>query len=572
MPEARVKIPKKIAVRPDRPAQDNIPQSRGARNRMWAQARAYIDQRGLVPPIPINDLKIHAENLVKEMGDAYAGTEDFAAVLINNESWRDVLAGIPFERRLLLMPVCLRYEKECPAPFDELGLLCKECGQCSIHDFKLEAERLGYPVLIAEGTPIVRQLIETGQIQAVVGVSCLNVLERVFPYMEAAAVPGIAVPLLQDDCKDTNIDIEWLWDVLHLTSDDRMYRMDLNGLRSRVDEWFTTDRLSEILGTDPDDATAVMGRDWLARSGKRWRPFLTAAMYSAISNDPDTAWPTDLAKLSIAVECFHKASLIHDDIEDDDDERYGEPTMHAEHGVGIAINVGDYLLGEGYRLIAETDADPEQRSRMMHVAAIGHRALSLGQGAELAWSQNPEPMRTNAVLNIFKQKTAPAFEVALRIGAIYGGADDAILDVIGQYSEALGVAYQIRDDIEDILGSADSHDARDTRPSLLLALAHEKSEGSHKDMFAAIWRRQVDFADIENELCAALEQYGIHDRANELLDAFKEEAVRALGQLDDATVKGLLRRVLGRIFDDVHLEALCSSFTSVQPAETSAIP
>lgn len=572
MAQSRVKIPKKIAVRPDRPPQENIPQTRGERNQMWARARAYVRQRNLVPPVPINDLKIHAENLVKAMGDDFAGTEDFAAVLLNNESWRDVLAGIPYERRLLLMPVCLRYEKECPAPFDELGLLCKECGQCSIHDFKLEAERLGYPVLIAEGTPIVRQLIETGQIQAVVGVSCLNVLERVFPYMEAAAVPGVAVPLLQDDCKDTNIDIEWLWDVIHLTSDDRMYRMDLDGLRTRVNEWFEADRLAEILGTDPDDPTTVMGRDWLARSGKRWRPFLTAAMYSAISRNPDAEWPADLAKLAVAVECFHKASLIHDDIEDEDDERYGEPTMHAEHGVGIALNVGDYLLGEGYRLIAETDADPDKLARMMHVAAIGHRALSLGQGAELAWSENPEPMRANAVLNIFKQKTAPAFEVALRIGAIYGGADERVLDVIGQYSEALGVAYQIRDDIEDILGSADSHDARDTRPSLLLALAHEKAEGSHKDLLAAIWRRQVDFADIESDLREALDQYGIHDRANELLDAFKEEAVRSLGQLDDATVKGLLRRVLGRIFDDVHLESLCSQFVPAPSVEMPAIP
>ena len=64
-------------------------------------------------------------------------------------------------------------------------------------------------------------LIQTGKIDAIVGVSCLSVLERAFPYMEAAAIPGVAIPLLQDDCKDTTVDIDWVWDVIHLTSDDR---------------------------------------------------------------------------------------------------------------------------------------------------------------------------------------------------------------------------------------------------------------------------------------------------------------------------------------------------------------
>ena len=59
------------------------------------------------------------------------------------------------------------------------------------------------------------------------GVSCLSVLERAFPYMEAAAIPGIAIPLLQDDCKDTAVDVEWVWEVIHLDSDDQTRRLDL---------------------------------------------------------------------------------------------------------------------------------------------------------------------------------------------------------------------------------------------------------------------------------------------------------------------------------------------------------
>src|ERR1700744_1993577 len=138
----------------------------------------------------------------------------------------DQLATVPYERRLLLMPKCLRVEAHCPAPFDEFGLLCKKCGLCSIQDLQDEAERLGYAVLVAEGSALVMAIIETGKIEAIVGVSCLSVLEKAFPFMEAAAIPGIAIPLLQDDCIDTNVDIDWVWDYIHLTSDDQTRRLD----------------------------------------------------------------------------------------------------------------------------------------------------------------------------------------------------------------------------------------------------------------------------------------------------------------------------------------------------------
>ena len=162
--------------------------------------------------------------------------------------WREQLATVPYERRLLLLPKCLRVEDKCPAPFDEFGLLCKQCGLCTIQELQEEAERLGYAVLVAEGSALVMSLIQTGKIDAMVGVSCISVLERAFPYMEAAAIPGIAIPLLQDDCKDTTVDLDWIWDVIHLTSDDSTRRLDLDGLRKQVDTWFTPEALREVLG------------------------------------------------------------------------------------------------------------------------------------------------------------------------------------------------------------------------------------------------------------------------------------------------------------------------------------
>ena len=87
----------------------------------------------------------------------------------------------------------------------------------------------------------------------------------------------------------------------------------------------------------------------------------------------------------------------------------------------------------------------------MAEASRGHVALSRGQGAELYWRRNPRALTSLEVLGIFREKTAPAFEVALRLGALFAGADDNVHSVLGPYSEALGIAYQIRDDLEDFL-------------------------------------------------------------------------------------------------------------------------
>src|SRR5437016_1214724 len=229
--------------------------------------------------------------------------------------WRATLASVPYEKRLLLLHKCLRVESKCPAPFDEFGLLCKQCGLCTIQDLQSEAEKLGYAVLVAEGSAIVMALIQTGKIEAIVGVSCLSVLERAFPYMEAAAIPGVAVPLLQDDCIDTTVDLDWVWDYLHLTSDDKTRRMDLGALRGEVDQWFEPESLAEIMGPAHGE-TERIARDWLCRAGKRWRPFLTVSAFQALRDTPGAPLPPGLRKAAVAVEAFHKASLIHDDIED----------------------------------------------------------------------------------------------------------------------------------------------------------------------------------------------------------------------------------------------------------------
>src|SRR5437867_1069084 len=412
-------VPRHAVQQRFRPPKKNIPQTPAERNGFLQSVRHYVAEFNPVPPLPLEQLKEHADRVMQllQCDPVY---RDYIGVLMNNEMWRETLASVPYERRLLLLPKCLRVESKCPAPFDEFGLLCKQCGLCTIQDLQSEAEKLGYAVLVAEGTAIVMSLIQTGKIEAIVGVSCLSVLERAFPYMEAAAIPGVAVPLLQDDCIDTTVDLDWVWDYIHLTSDDQTRRLDLGALRDEVDFWFSPAGLDLIMGNAEGD-TERIGREWLRRAGKRWRPFLAVSAFQALRADTNKPLPEDIRKIAVAVECFHKASLIHDDIEDNDAFRYGEKTLHEEYEVAVALNVGDLLIGEGYRMIGECDVDAEARAAMLKIAAAGHRTLCLGQGAELCWVRNPQQLSSLQVLDIFRQKTAPAFEVALRLGAAYAG-------------------------------------------------------------------------------------------------------------------------------------------------------
>ena len=258
------------------------------------------------------------------------------------------------------------------------------------------------------------------------------------------------------------------------------------------------------------------------------------------------------------------------DIEDGDAQRYGEKTLHEEYGVAVALNVGDLLIGEGYRLLAACRASAEQKTEMIRIAAEGQRELCRGQGAELVWARTPAPLTSLEVIDIFRQKTAPAFSVALKLGAIYAGQLDDVDEVLSDYSEALGIAYQIRDDLSDSgcgaiagqLSTDASNDIAGLRPSLLLASAYERASqdttGSAKTKLEAHWRRLSESTPAEIE--SLFIELGADTRCRDLLERYKEEAIRTLREVENPNLKGLLRRVLGKIFNDTEIKGWCKEF------------
>ncbi len=506
--------------------------------------RAFVTQRALVAPLAFVELEDEVSRLLETLTLPVCYRE-FLIVLINNEIWRAVVASIPFERRTLMLPPCLRDARSCKAEFDEYGLLCEQCGGCCIGNLSEDAEKLGYAVLVAEGNSIVSTLIQQGSVDAVIGVSCMPSLERTFPDMADKAVPGMAIPLLQEGCENTLVLENWVREFVRLESKSNSDAfLDLNSIKETVQTWFAPGDLAALLGSGASD-TETISIEWLSKSGKRWRPFLVAAVYEALQT-ADGGIPEAVRTTAIAVECIHKASLVYDDIQDSDEKRYGERTVHEEHGVPVALTVALYLLGQGYRLIAQCGAAPEIVNAMLTLSTHGHCELCLGQGAELCWMRTPEPLSADEVLDIFRYKTAPSFEVVFGLGALLGNATPDEHEIIRQFSLAIGVAYQIQDDLDDYTRGGDVDDVKKRRPSIVLAIAHDRAVGDEREALTVAWC--TESGGNSEEARGIVSKLGAESTARELLETHKTEALAALRPLKNRNLKILLHRIVGKVF------------------------
>jgi geranylgeranyl pyrophosphate synthase len=536
-----------IAAHPEERDSDRlaVPLERAERLRLRLAVEQYVERRHLVPPLSMEELTAHA-TAIGQAAQADPAYHSYLMVLLSNRVWRDTIAAVPYDRRILMLPQCLRTRGVCQAPMDEMGLLCEECGQCATGDLQAEAENLGYVVLIAEGTTVVTKLLEQGRVDAVIGVSCLSTLERSFPYMAADAIPGLAIPLYQTGCDSTRTDFDWVREAIRLRSEEGWAgRLDIDELRTQIRNWFETGELDALLHPSHTQ-TERIAIEWLRKGGKRWRPLLAVCVYKALLG-VETPVPESTRRLAVAVECFHKASLVHDDIEDDDAVRYGEVTLHRRDGIPVALNVGDFLLGEGYRQIAESGMPSGQIEQLMRVAVLGHRTLCLGQGEELCWMRAPHPLTPREVIEIFRLKTAPAFDVALQLGAIAAGADSEVCQVLKRFSDALGIAFQIRDDLDDFHSEAGDGDAHAMRPSILFALAYEQAAPVGRQLIEAVWCAGKTDRAVYEQFLDQIRELAVEEKARQLLEHFKNEAVRSLSPLTNAHLKSLLRRVVGKI-------------------------
>jgi len=541
--------------------------------RKAADAARQLDKsRGLArPAIEACARAVLAE---LELPESYLG---WTMVALATAFWRDEVMTIPPERRLLLLPHCLRDAERCPARYSELGLLCQNCGACALADLRAEAERQGYRVLIAEGSPIVLQIILAGQADALLGVGCLNSLEKALDKILLAGLPCMAVPLLRNTCRNTATDEDWVREMIDtpyrpgaaiartqvhlLRAAAAMFdRPELERLapRQRSGPWLAEANGEGLAALDPLATTEAVAYDFLMQGGKRLRPFITLAAYDAMTGGqgagPDGAahvarLDDAVRRVAMAMEIFHKASLVHDDIEDDDPFRYGRATLHRKYGTPLAINVGDYLIGLGYRMVAAQTASlpPDAVADILARLSQAHIKLCEGQGAELAWRETHQRrLAPVEALRIYALKTAPAFEAALYAGLRLAGPAEPLAEPVARFARHLGVAYQILNDLEDWDDHQPNKQARGTdvlggRPTVLWALALEGLDPAARGELESL-PAEVD-ADPQATLGRVRQLYQQADvfaKARQLVAKHRQRARQIADQLSPDRLRELL--------------------------------
>jgi geranylgeranyl diphosphate synthase, type II len=195
----------------------------------------------------------------------------------------------------------------------------------------------------------------------------------------------------------------------------------------------------------------------LFAGGKRIRPILVLAAGEAVGGRP-----RDLMPLACAVEMIHTYSLIHDDLPamDDDDLRRGKPTSHKVFGEAIAILAGDALLTRAFALMAETPADAETthvRRRLEAIALLGEACgttgLIGGQVEDL--ESEGRAISAESLERLHRAKTGALLGACIRGGATLAAASAEERECLGRYARAIGLAFQVQDDILDTTEGAD---------------------------------------------------------------------------------------------------------------------
>src|ERR671912_1322933 len=178
----------------------------------------------------------------------------------------------------------------------------------------------------------------------------------------------------------------------------------------------------------------------LTSGGKRLRPLLL--VLSAHMGKPER---DDLLQAAAAIEVLHTATLIHDDIVDGAESRRGAPTTVAEYGREIAAATGDYLFAEAFSGLARI-GDPRL------IRAFAAASVGLASGELEQYRANGADVEVEAYLEHIRKKTAGLFQVACVAGATLGGLSLVQIDALASYGQALGIAFQMSDDIMDLVG------------------------------------------------------------------------------------------------------------------------
>ena len=270
--------------------------------------------------------------------------------------------------------------------------------------------------------------------------------------------------------------------------------------------------------------------------GKRLRPLLTLA-----ASDLCNYRGASHIKLAAAIEFIHTATLLHDDVVDESFQRRGKPTANILWDNQSSVLVGDYLFSKSFQLMVETDS-----LKVLSILADASSTISEGEILQLSAVKNIKTDES-AYFKIIEGKTAALFAAATEVGAVISNAEDKEADALANFGKALGISFQITDDLldyvgsEEVLGKNIGDDFKEGKVTLPLIKAISKSSKEEKRFWEEVINKGMQkSSDLEHALLL-MRQHNVFDeirseaikwskKARKYLDIFPESKTKVILQ------------------------------------------
>ncbi|MEM2282526.1 MAG: polyprenyl synthetase family protein [Candidatus Hadarchaeales archaeon] len=278
----------------------------------------------------------------------------------------------------------------------------------------------------------------------------------------------------------------------------------------------------------------------LMAGGKRLRPCLLLLSCEAVGGRME-----DAREAAVAIEFLHTFTLIHDDIMDGSARRRGVPTVHTIWGRDLAITAGDALCAKAFEALdcnaSRVGLSDERFSNLLHTFARATFDVCMGQALDLVLGK--KPMRKKDYFELVRLKTGSLFRASAKAGAILGGGKMEEVEALGEYALWLGVAFQIRDDVLDLVGGKEFgkekwRDLKEGKMTLPILLAIELGARELTSMLrGGIRGNQIE------EAVRMVESTGAIEAARRIALQFSRRAVSYLGRIRDSEAKQALKEM-----------------------------
>lgn len=276
--------------------------------------------------------------------------------------------------------------------------------------------------------------------------------------------------------------------------------------------------------------------DLLDRGGKRWRPVLFQVVVEAVGGDPGK-----LEDFSIIPEIVHEGTLMVDDVEDSSELRRGKPCTHHIFGQDIAINAGNSM----YYLPLSVFIKNKERVKceiMLSAYEIYLQEminLSFGQGMDIAWHRgiaDADSVTEKQYMQMCAYKTGTLARMSAKLAAVLAGASSEKTGKIGRFAESIGVAFQIQDDIMDIMcpekiGKKFGNDIKEGKRTLMVIHTLQKAGQDDRKRLLEILGKHTDSMEERKEAIDILNKYGSVEYASETARKIVENSWKGIEKI-----------------------------------------